>query len=612
MSHRFHSILYILSLSIWLALSGTSTGYGFERKQPVPLPPCAVSQPVFWQNGGPGFCTIQYDSGQPTYYFDQFGSGDGIAVYMDPDTCGFENTYPFKITNVHLYLHGPEAFVWPVEIKVSVLNVDTLIDTTGEVPDTLTPVPGRSQYNQIFTIDEDSTYDPDSPEDPMNLTLDESFCVTAPFFLEIVYTGGTEPLYPGLVMGDISDLPEVNRNWVLWNRNYYEWYDFWLPWAVPGRAIMRITGYPYAIDCDKLCWKWLPEGSKAPNGMPDLDQYQFGPDSAAMCGPTAMANCLLWLNAIPSIADPDSLIRLLSHYLYTDPSTDGGTLVDSISSGLDSLFSDYGLSFYDSIVYNPEFTAMADWAAKSTCVTLLIGLWQEIDHTWFRIGGHYVSLAGACKAESWAALSDPAADGAERGARGRFLPPHEVHPDDHTLHNTRGFISHDAYTSSTLSIFSEAESWVLRDIQSEDLPWVSQFEGLNFQPGQDYRIYDPAESLYAAVEYAILILEKPTHLEEEQAATPLNFQLFQSYPNPFNNKTVIRYSLSRPTEVSLVIYNILGQKVRTLVKGQTQQGLMSTYWDGKDQQGNDLGSGIYFYRLQAGEFSETRRMVLLK
>lgn len=612
MGHRFHCTLYTLSLSIWLALSGSSTGYGFERKQPVPLPPHAVNQPAFWPNGEPGFCTIQYDSGQPAYYFDQFGAGDGIAVCMDPDTCGFEDTYPYKISNVHLYLHGPEVFVWPVEIKISFLSVDTLIDTLVVPPDTLTPVPGRAWYNQTFSIEEDSAYDPAEPSQPLKLTLDDVACVNAPFFLEIVYTGGTEPLYPGPVMADATDLPSFNQNWVLWKKAYYEWYGFWQPWSVPGRAIMRVTGYPYAIDCDKLCWKWLPEGSKAPNGMPDFDQYQFAPDSAALDGPTAVANCLAWLDAIPSIADPDSLIRLLSGYFRTDPLASGGTLVDSIKFGLDSLFSEYGLSLHDTVIENPQFYAMADSVAKSNAITLLVGLWQEIDHAWYRIGGHYVSLTGACKNEKWVALSDPAADQAESGGRGRFLPPHEPHPDDDTLHNTKGFVSHDAYLADTLSVVSDTASWILRDLQSQDLPWILGFDGLNCQPDQDCHAYDPAESLYAVVECAILILEKPTQVEEEEMAIPIDFELFQSYPNPFNNHTVIRYSLSKPTDVSLIIYNLLGQKVRTLVKGERQEGLISAVWDGKDEEGNDVSSSIYFYRLQGGESSQTRRMVLLK
>ncbi|KPJ64412.1 hypothetical protein AMJ44_12865, partial [candidate division WOR-1 bacterium DG_54_3] len=136
----------------------------------------------------------------------------------------------------------------------------------------------------------------------------------------------------------------------------------------------------------------------------------------------------------------------------------------------------------------------------------------------------------------------------------------------------------------------------------------------NFQPEQlQYaHAYHPTESLYAVVEYAIMIGQKPTLVAEEEVETPRFFELFQSFPNPFNNHTVIKYSLSKATDVSLVIYNILGQKVRTLVRKEKQSGLVTVIWDGKDDSGRNLSSGIYFYRLQAGKFAQTKRMVLLK
>jgi hypothetical protein len=114
------------------------------------------------------------------------------------------------------------------------------------------------------------------------------------------------------------------------------------------------------------------------------------------------------------------------------------------------------------------------------------------------------------------------------------------------------------------------------------------------------------------VEYAIMILEKPTLVTEDEEILPSRFELLQSYPNPFNNQTMIKYSLFKRTEVSLVIYNVLGQKVRTLVNNERQSGDVSVTWDGKDESGKDLSSGIYFYQLRAGQFTQTKRMVLLK
>ncbi|MCK4404500.1 MAG: T9SS type A sorting domain-containing protein [candidate division Zixibacteria bacterium] len=612
MNKKLDFLFWVFLFFFWFAFLYISSGYSFDRKTPVEIPPHSAHHPLFPPKGDAGFCTIQYDNDSVAYYFNLFEAGDGIAVYMDPEDCGSDtNIYPFKISNVHFYLYAydPGTFVWPVEIKVNIVSVDTTEDTLN--PGTIRPglpLPGRSK---TFTIPADSGYDLENPQDPINLTLDEVWCVYSTFFLEIIYTGGTEPPYPSLVITDITDRPDINHNWVLWNGNYVEWCDFWEPWATPGRAVIRVTGYPYAIDC-YLCWDWMPKTTQAPNGMPDFDQYQFGSDSVAMCGPTAVANCLVWLDAIPSISDPDSLIQLLSDYFHTDPSADGGTLVDSLEFGLDSLFIDYGLNLYDTTLKKPTSSEILDSLEKSVNIVLLLGLWQKIDDAWCRIGGHYVSIAGACP-DSLVALSDPAVDNAETGARGRFLPPHYPHPVDHTLHNTKGFVSHDVYVSDTLSVGPYPESWKLKDYYDGDLPW-SQFEGQNFQPEQEqYRHdYDSTKTLYAVVEYAIMILEKSTLVEEEEGETPKYFELHQSFPNPFNNHTTIKYSLSKAIDVSLVIYNILGQKVRTLVRKERQSGLKTVIWDGKDDQGRDLSSGIYFYQLQAGRLTQTRRMVLLK
>lgn len=94
--------------------------------------------------------------------------------------------------------------------------------------------------------------------------------------------------------------------------------------------------------------------------------------------------------------------------------------------------------------------------------------------------------------------------------------------------------------------------------------------------------------------------------------TPKSFSLSQNFPNPFNPQTVIKYDLPEPAQVSIIIYNILGQKVRTLVDENQQAGYKSVSWDGKDDQGKDIASGIYFYKIEAGDFSTVKKMVLLK
>ena len=100
--------------------------------------------------------------------------------------------------------------------------------------------------------------------------------------------------------------------------------------------------------------------------------------------------------------------------------------------------------------------------------------------------------------------------------------------------------------------------------------------------------------------------------DSENGQLPSSFRLAQNYPNPFNPMTVIRYSLSQRSRVSIAIFNILGQEVTTLMDDMQSAGIYETTWDGMDRSGQRVGSGIYFYRITAGDFSETRKMVLLK
>lgn len=88
--------------------------------------------------------------------------------------------------------------------------------------------------------------------------------------------------------------------------------------------------------------------------------------------------------------------------------------------------------------------------------------------------------------------------------------------------------------------------------------------------------------------------------------------LYQNFPNPFNPKTTIRYSLATPAEVRLGIYNLKGQLVKELVKENLSSGDHQSVWDGSDRAGNQVGSGIYLYRLQSGDYSKTLKMILVK
>ena len=92
--------------------------------------------------------------------------------------------------------------------------------------------------------------------------------------------------------------------------------------------------------------------------------------------------------------------------------------------------------------------------------------------------------------------------------------------------------------------------------------------------------------------------------------TPAAYTLDQNYPNPFNPSTQISFALPAAGEISLKVYNVNGDEVRRLASGVQSAGQHSVMWDGKDNRGKAVVSGIYFYRLQAGNFLQTKKMVL--
>ncbi|MCK4427641.1 MAG: T9SS type A sorting domain-containing protein [candidate division Zixibacteria bacterium] len=102
------------------------------------------------------------------------------------------------------------------------------------------------------------------------------------------------------------------------------------------------------------------------------------------------------------------------------------------------------------------------------------------------------------------------------------------------------------------------------------------------------------------------------HVEWGTSASPDNVSLFQNYPNPFNQETLIKYTLPWDCAVKLSVYNLLGERVRTLVDEPQNADDYEVRWDGSDDERKKVASGIYFYRVQAREFIQTNKMLLLK
>jgi hypothetical protein len=103
-----------------------------------------------------------------------------------------------------------------------------------------------------------------------------------------------------------------------------------------------------------------------------------------------------------------------------------------------------------------------------------------------------------------------------------------------------------------------------------------------------------------------------TDVEELGNQITTGLRIAQNYPNPFNSATTISYDLSKTTSVELTIFNLLGQKIRTLVNSRQPAGKYQIQWDGRDNAGRKMASGIYLYRIKAGESIQIKKMILMK
>ena len=93
---------------------------------------------------------------------------------------------------------------------------------------------------------------------------------------------------------------------------------------------------------------------------------------------------------------------------------------------------------------------------------------------------------------------------------------------------------------------------------------------------------------------------------------PDSYSLLQNYPNPFNSTTTLRYDLAGHSNVNIIIYDMLGREVKTLINQTQDTGFKSIQWDGTNDYGKQVSDGVYLYRIQAGEYMQTKKMVFLK
>jgi hypothetical protein len=97
-----------------------------------------------------------------------------------------------------------------------------------------------------------------------------------------------------------------------------------------------------------------------------------------------------------------------------------------------------------------------------------------------------------------------------------------------------------------------------------------------------------------------------------ELGTPEEFKLYQNYPNPFSNQTTFQYDVAEQTSIKIYIYNTLGQLVKTIDRGENGVGTHTVEWDGKNDDGDTLSSGVYFYQLRTKDFNKTMKMLFVK
>ena len=100
--------------------------------------------------------------------------------------------------------------------------------------------------------------------------------------------------------------------------------------------------------------------------------------------------------------------------------------------------------------------------------------------------------------------------------------------------------------------------------------------------------------------------------KQQLSSIPSEYELKQNYPNPFNPSTTITYAIPVAGKVTLSIYNLHGQLIRTLASGMAPAGRYKAVWDGRDTNGGRVASGLYVYRLEASDFMATKKLVLAK
>jgi hypothetical protein len=135
--------------------------------------------------------------------------------------------------------------------------------------------------------------------------------------------------------------------------------------------------------------------------------------------------------------------------------------------------------------------------------------------------------------------------------------------------------------------------------------------GFSYQYIRDDVKTSPEDRFEVAME-VIAWMQNPVRLDVSQGEVPRAYKLAQNVPNPFNPSTSVTFAMKDKGVVTLKIYNVAGQLVRTLMNGTKDVGSYTVTWDGKNDRGGAVASGVYFYKMETKDFSQTKKMVMLR
>ena len=206
------------------------------------------------------------------------------------------------------------------------------------------------------------------------------------------------------------------------------------------------------------------------------------------------------------------------------------------------------------------------------------------------------------------------------------------------------------FVSVPMSLFSETDSAMVADLVKWSFPWSSSVKNpepdQNFDPSilrtvkwhtkpesdavkdqywaspdnlwsdtpGDNSTVSPGKWAVDEVVFTTNLDDLPTAIDDQKQANnmPVDYKLDNAYPNPFNPTTTIQYSIPVSNNVKIEVYNIMGQKVRTLVNQYKTAGTYRVTWDAKDERGVKVSTGMYFYRMQASHFQTVKKVILMK